>query len=136
MGLFERRRLEREEAEAARSRALEKAMGPEDPSVPDTEQLVIDLKRNNLFQPNPPLLVPVAMGKLQYAKWLNDNVYRDFAKGTLVTFKTLPLVLDTVPPVYFVVSDIQEMHYWATVDRHTREPKAVGLRMVGGKSDM
>jgi hypothetical protein len=102
--------------------------------MPFTDELVTELRTKGDFSANPPGENPIAMGKVQYAKWLTAHVYGKFPVKSLVTFKTIPIVLNEAPRVWFLVDSIQEMHYWATVDKETREPKAVAISLAGGKS--
>ena len=70
----------------------------------------------------------MAMGKHGYAQWLNNFVYNTFPKGSLVTLKSEPFVPTSAPRIWFEVIEIQEIHYMATLDRETRDPKAIGLK--------
>lgn len=103
-----------------------------DRRMPFTDELVTELRSKGEFKANPPNeRSPIAMGKIQYAQWLNAIVYPTFKKHALVTFKTIPIVLNSVPRVFFVTLDIQEMHYWVQMDKETLEPKAVGIALPG-----
>lgn len=75
-----------------------------------------------------PPVSAVGMGKLGYATWLNEFVYPKFKKGTLVTLRQTPFIPSRYPVWWSEVTEIQEVHYMADIDRHTRDPKAVGLR--------
>lgn len=76
----------------------------------------------------------VGMGKHGYAQWLNNMVYNRFHKGQMVTLRNEPLVLGMPPKAWFVIHDIQEIHYMADMDRDLREPKA--LHVKSGKYDI
>lgn len=69
--------------------------------------------------------------KLQYAKFLNENVYGKFDKGTLVTLNNIPIVLNQAPRKWFEVYVIQEIHYMGELDKSTNEPRCVGIRLGG-----
>ena len=70
----------------------------------------------------------IGMGKYQYAQWLNEYVYTKFRKGTLATIARVPIKENEAPAVWFVVNEIQEVHYLVDIDQATKEPKAVGVR--------
>lgn len=74
-----------------------------------------------------------AMGKHQYASYLNTHVYPMFPVGTLVTIKPVGITLGAPPSVWFKVMLIQEIHYMAQMDRERKEPKCVGLAVQGDK---
>lgn len=139
LGLFERRRIAREQAQQG-------TIITEDPAptfdlrpfsnvevrMPNTDELVTELVTKGEFKANPPSTPhPIGMGKQQYAEWLNQFVYPTFKKNMLVTFKTIPIVLNEVPKVFFLVLDIQQMHYWVHMDKETREPKVLGIALPG-----
>lgn len=69
-----------------------------------------------------------AMGKHQYADWLNKVVYPAFPKKTLVTLRSEPYIPGNAPRVYFVVAEIQEIHYMANMDRQVNQPKCLGIK--------
>jgi hypothetical protein len=139
LGLFERRRIEREKVqgsiittEVAAPTFDLRPFSNVDVRMPNTDELVTELVTKGEFKANPPNTPhPIGMGKQQYAEWLNQFVYPSFKKNMLVTFKTIPIVLNEVPKVFFLVLDIQQMHYWVQMDKETREPKVVGIALPG-----
>jgi hypothetical protein len=70
---------------------------------------------------------PLGMGKMEYAHWLNAHVYPNFPVGTLVTLRSIPVMLNHAPSTVFVVKDIVEVHYMAHLDVQTRQPRSVGV---------
>jgi hypothetical protein len=83
----------------------------------------------------------LGMGKVEYIKWLTSFVYTKFPKGSLVTLRSEPFIPTRPPRIWFVVHDINELHYSVMVDRETREPKCLMLKpgnphMMIGQGDI
>lgn len=66
------------------------------------------------------------MEKLEYAKWIEAQKVL-FPIGELVTLKHMPIILDRVPTVLYIVEGFQEVHYLADLSIDN-EPRAILLK--------
>lgn len=90
--------------------------------------LVIDLKPQLPVTGNQRTYAWHRMSKLEYAQWLNEYVYgRGFRKGTICTIRSHVYVPGQMPPVWFKLSCIEEIHHMAMIDKEHGEPRALGL---------
>lgn len=98
---------------------------------------VIDLKPNLPVPVNQRHFAWHAMSKLAYAQWLNEYVYRrGFKQGCYCTIRSHVFVPGSLPPIWFKLTCIEEVHYMAQVDREINEPRALGLLVSkSGKMD-
>lgn len=71
-------------------------------------------------------------GKIQYSRWI-ETVKQTFKKGDYVTYKRFPNVLGHCPLPYYVV-DIEEMHFYAELDKERDVPKALAVALVGSST--
>lgn len=143
-GLFQRLRAERERKDRER---MVRELGTPQLSSPvnlhgypiaDPHNIALQLKEQGvvLTAGNENLPHVFTMGKLKYAQWLSDKVYSKFPKGTQVTFRCIPIVIDQAPQVWFVVGEIQEIYYSVQMDRDTNEPRAIGIMIPNGRSNI
>jgi hypothetical protein len=73
---------------------------------------------------------PIDWTKHRFSLWV-ESVKKEFKVGQLVTLKVAP-PQPNVLPFHFRITDINEVHHFATWDRVAFEPEAIMLQTPAG----
>jgi hypothetical protein len=106
---------------------------------PSPPSLLQRIKRAIVLEEPPPLYTPsqhIVMGgmkcmpKLDYVKWIEEQVKPTFGKGTLCTMKGLAVVPGVIPEPVYEVTDVQEICWHAPIDTNFHQPRCLFIRNI------